>query len=173
MKEIKLNKGFVSLVDDEDYELVNSFKWRISGCRNYAYGCARINGNTFKSIHRLILNLTDSNVQADHKDGNGLNNQRSNLRTCTPAENSRNKRGVGISGFRGVRPIKLKNRISWRAKICLARKDMHLGMFKSKEEAARAYDDAAIEHYGEFARLNLPESKQRQNLTPEPSISKP
>ena len=90
-------------------------------------------------------------------DHNGLNNQRSNLRPCSQGQNNGNSRQrVGRSGFRGV--YLKKETLRWAACISPHR---HLGTYSTPEEAARAYDEAAIERFGEFATLNFPQERER------------
>lgn len=109
-------------------------------------------------MHRFIMGVTDSRF-VDHRDHNPLNNQRSNLRICTPAENCRNSRkrsaARASSRFKGV--CWHKGRSRWRASIVVNYKNITIGQFADELEAARAYDRAAREHFGEFACLNFPE----------------
>src|SRR5688500_3483537 len=92
MKEIRLTKGLIAKVDDDDYEWLSKYKWHASKhCEKwYAKGHLGAHANVY--MHRLILELSKTNDVCDHKDGDGLNNQRSNLRKCTRSENQRNKR---------------------------------------------------------------------------------
>lgn len=104
-------------------------------------------------MHRAILD-PPRGVLVDHVDGNGLNNCRANLRTCTYAENSRNRRpAVGHSSrYLGVTFARSVGR--WQAGITVAGKSVYLGQYDTEEEAAQAYNVAAIGHHGSFARLN-------------------
>jgi hypothetical protein len=103
-------------------------------------------------MHRLILRV-DANTQVDHRDGNGLNNTRGNLRPATHAQNQHNSRlrKDNQSGFKGVH--RQGNR--WVARIRVDGEQKHLGSFRTPEEAARAYDAAALRLRGEYARLNF------------------
>jgi len=108
-------------------------------------------------MHRLILN-TPKGMLTDHKDGDGLNNQKSNLRVCNHSQNNSNRKvRVGKCGYMGV---KLENR--WRNPYYYAwirgdGRQIYLGIFKTPEDAARAYDEAAKKYHGEFANLNFKE----------------
>jgi hypothetical protein len=108
-------------------------------------------------MHRQIMGSPRCCV--DHKDGNGLNNQRSNLRCCTTSQNNRNSKiyRTNTSGFRGVVWSKKMNR--WVAQIRVGGKSFYLGSYCTKNEAARVYDAKAKEVAGEFARLNCLEEK--------------
>lgn len=158
MKQIPLTQGQFALVDDEDYEILSKFKWHASKERRNWYALRRGNNDSNESrlfkMHRQILGLTDSKICIDHKDGNGLNNQKSNLRIATNSENQRNKKvqSNNKSGFKGVYfDKKLKK---WRAVFNPNKKSIHIGCFHYPEDAARAYNEIAKKHYGEFARLN-------------------
>lgn len=160
MKEIQLTQGMVALVDDADFDYLNQWKWSLCkiGNNNYAARSKKI-PKTRRSVsfrmHRIILDVPKG-LYVDHIDGNGLNNQRSNLRICTNQDNARNQpaRKNVTSQFKGVGWHKDHNK--WRAYITDMHKAIHIGMFKSEKEAALAYDKRAKELFGEFARLNFP-----------------
>lgn len=121
----------------------------------YAHACGRrLDETTY--MHRLILGLVPGDGQrVDHRDLNGLNNVRSNLRLCTSSQNLANgpRRVDNTSGYRGVGWDRQHRR--WVAKIQVRGRTMNLGLFRSPEQAALAYDAAAREHFGEFARPNF------------------
>ena len=154
MKEIPLTKGKTALVDDEDFDVLNKRKWHLSQGRAVTNIKALVNGRTAnygESMHRMIMNPSKGMV-VDHKDGNPLNNQRSNLRICTPLENARNsKHRNSKSGYKGVAPSCVG---TWKAYIHINKKQIHLGIFIDKEKAAQAYNEAAKKYFGEFASLN-------------------
>lgn len=115
-------------------------------------------------MHRMIMGLAAGDPECDHKDRNRTNNRKENLRACTSQENSRNKSAWGRSKYSGVSVIYYKSKIKSGVKIygpyyvsniMLNNKQIHLGSFKSEEDAARAYDAAAKTAYGEFANLNF------------------
>ena len=156
MKKIPLTQGKYALVDDENFEELNKYKW-----------CTYKHGNTFyatrgflengKSVsikmHRLILKARKGET-CDHINGNGLDNRRSNLRLCTQAENVRNtrKRHDNTSGYKGV--VWHKYNKKFTARISIEKKRIELGSFDTAREAALAYNKAAKKHHGKFARLN-------------------
>lgn len=155
MKEIKLTQGKVAIVDDCDFEHINKWKWfanKIDGIF-YALRNDEIDGKKVMILmHREVLNV-EKNKYIDHIDGNGLNNCRNNLRESTNSQNQAN-RGANkrnTSGYKGV--VFDKNK--WQAKIGHNRKTIHLGRYKTKEEAAIAYNKGAIERFGEYAKLNI------------------
>jgi hypothetical protein len=156
MKEINLNNKKVALVDDEDFDRVNQFKWYAMKQWNtfYAVHCFRIDGkrkNTF--MHRFILGLKEGE-QSDHIDRNGLNNQRNNFRECTNRQNSFNQVGCNKSSqYKGVFFDKSRNKFA--AQIKLNFKSTFIGRYSDEIEAAKAYDEAAKKHFGEFAYLNF------------------
>jgi len=151
-KKIPLTQGKFALVDDADFDWINQWKW------NYHQGYAtRTIYKPFKKtilMHRVIMNTPDG-METDHiKIDETLNNQRSNLRICTTAENRRNYglRKDNTSGYKGVH--KTKNG-KWQARIQVGGKRVSLGVFISAEQAVIAYDSELSNYHGEFANFNL------------------
>lgn len=162
MRQIPLTKGLFATVDDIDYERLRQFNWYAHGSDRIWYAVSRRSRRDDHKIfrmHRFILGITDSSMKVDHKDGDGLNNCRANLRVCTNAQNLRNARrsSKNTSGFKGVSwHADCKK---WAAYIFPDDQSIYLGLFLLKEDAAKAYDEAALHCYGEFAHLNFPRSK--------------
>ncbi len=155
MKRIPLTQGQFAIVDDEDFERLRQFKWHAYKRPNTYYAKRHITENgryVHLSMQHAVMDVSRS-VLVDHKDRNGLNNTRSNLRICTKGQNQHNqgKRRDNTSGFKGV----CRHRTRWEAKIVLNGIKKHLGTFDTPEEAAKAYDDAARKLHGEFACLNF------------------
>lgn len=150
---------YVALVDAADAELVRGYRWRpMKSKSRKVYAYTVIGGKTI-GLHRLILG-TDSSLDTDHRDGNPLNNRRSNLRAATHSQNMANKAAHrnNRSGLKGVyrAPTGKGGGRPWRAAIQAKKQRHFLGTFTTAEQAARAYDEAAREHHGEFAHLNFP-----------------
>lgn len=157
MKEIKLSRGLVALVDDEDYADLSQFKWA-ADARGYAVrNLPRTkpyerNGTEF--MHRRILGLVKGDgMDVDHIDGNKQNNQRGNLRSATHMQNLQNKKITrqNKSGMKGVCFDKRENK--WRASVSAQNKQYALGYFDSPEDAHAAYKAAARRLHGEFANF--------------------
>lgn len=153
---ISLTQGKVATVDAADYELVSRFKWHARRDHNTWY--AKRNPDeqcSHAMMHRLILGITDPCIYLDHRDGDGLNNTRANLRITTNRQNqwNRRKRRGASSKFKGVYWGKRNGK--WLAKIKVYGRVKWLGLFTDEAEAAKAYDTAAREFYGDFASLNF------------------
>lgn len=158
MKIIKLTKGFETLVDDEDFNTLNRYSWTTAINKRSIY--AKRSGGAKKRgifMHRAILGTTSRSIEVDHIDGNGLNNQKSNLRLCSKPENVRNRRLNlnNSSGYKGVRLYKDGRSKPWEARIRYQRKLIHVGQYSTAEEAAVAYNRIAAELFGGFAKLNV------------------
>lgn len=159
MIEIQLTRGYVTTIDDCDADLLDT-KWYANGDGNQTYATRAIKRNrkvTHSPMHRAIMQRIlgrelSSKEIVDHKDGNSLNNSRSNLRLANASENTKNSRlrKTNKSGFKGVT---LHKSGKWQSVICNQGKDYYLGLFASPEEAHEAYKRAAIELHGEFANF--------------------
>jgi hypothetical protein len=152
---VPLSRGLVAIVDDADYDLVLAHgPWYAdpSDVTFYARHNRWIGRRcTSVKLHQLLLDAP----LVDHVNGDGLDNRRSNLRPASHVENARNRarRSDNRSGFKGVQH---RDDGRWRARIQAPTRRIHLGIFPTRIEAAHAYDAAAIELFGEFARLNFP-----------------
>lgn len=169
MKQIELTQGKFALVDDEDFEYLNQYKW-FAAKQKYTYyayrNSPRINGKQHKIImHRVIMKLDSNDLIVDHKDHDGLNNVKSNLRLCNNSQNGANRiKSVGFSSkYKGVSWHKIK--MKWQCKITFSHKRLFLGYFKTEIEAAISYNNAAISHFGKYAHLNIIEQDGKGNQT--------
>lgn len=153
MKEIPLSQGMTAFVDESDYDLLIKTKWsasKKSEGRFYAFGHTK-NGGTL--MHRAIMGVYDPAIIIDHIDGNPLNNQRNNLRMCTQSENMMNRAPNKGKKYKGVFKCGWVNK--FRAGIKHNKKNIYLGYFYTEEEAAMAYDKAALSIFGAHAKLNF------------------
>ncbi len=155
--DIKRKSGEIyhCLIDDDDYEKVNQYKWHIKKIGNNIYAEHWLPKNKTLLMHWLILDLKERII--DHKDCNGLNNQKSNLRYCNKSQNAINtKRVRGKSKYKGVSQAQSHGIYynSWYAYAYSNNKRYFLGQFKTEKEAAIAYNLKSIELHGNFAKLN-------------------
>jgi len=164
MKEIKLTQGKVALVDDEDYEWLNQWKWHAMPSKSkrnfYAVRNEKQeNGHRTIYMHVFIMGKIIG-LKVDHGDCDELNNQRYNLRHCTHQENCRNaKHRINCSSeYKGVFwDGKMKK---WRASIRVNGKANHLGFFDIETDAAEAYRASSTKHFGEFAKTNFKQGNE-------------
>jgi hypothetical protein len=159
MKSIPLTQGFVAVVDDEDYERVVAFTWCATKTPNNVYAVRKVRTSTGRStsqlLHRFILGVIHPRIDVDHRDHDGLNCQRCNLRRCVRGENDGNRRKTrGGSKYKGVNLD--RDRGLWRACITIHSRSKFLGRFHDERDAALAYDAAARAAFGEFANCNFP-----------------
>lgn len=160
---VELTRGYVATIDAEDVGSVSHLRWNAQVCRRrdgsvrvvYAVSSDRnSNGKqTTVQMHRIISGATEHTF-VDHRDTDGLNNRKNNLRSATKAENNWNARTRldNSSGFKGVSFDKRLGR--WKAYICASTKVIYLGLHNTAEAAAAAYDRAAVEMFGGFALTN-------------------
>jgi hypothetical protein len=162
MKLIPLTRGLSAMVDEEDYEYLMQWKWcavkgkhTYYGYRNGLIGESIDGKRHCVSIHKAILDRVisqpDGKPFIDHKDGNGLNNTKENLRYCTRQENGRNRKSWGGSKYLGVNK---RSNGTYQTSI-MANNRNKTKTFKTEVEAALYYNELAKIHHGEFARLNI------------------
>lgn len=161
MREIPLTRSLVALVDDEDFDWLNQWRWHAHEHNKGQFHAARYVrtevitrwGRKYKRLlmHREIMGAPEG-MDIDHRDHNELHNWRGNLRICTRSQNTANKeRNINNkSGYKGV--CRWHNQ--WRAAVKCQGQKYYLGDFPTKEEAARAYNEAAVQLFGEFAYVN-------------------
>ena len=156
MKTITLTQGQFAIVDDADFERVSQFKWYAGRYPKTWYAQREFRVGANQTVCIKMHNFITGEKQVDHRDGNGLNNTRNNLRPATDAQNGANKKKCSTrkttSRYKGV---VLRAPGKWRAMIRVNWKLLHLGQFDSEEAAARAYDAAAKKYFQEFAHLNF------------------
>lgn len=152
---LPLTRGKVAIVDEADFEIAASRKWYAAETAGGRFYAASKPKGGIVYLHRLILGAP-SNVTVDHVNGDTLDNRRANLRIATHSQNMRNShvRRDNTTGFKGVW-APTKSSPKFKAYIGTAPHRRYLGRFESAADAARAYDAAASELYGEFAWLNF------------------
>ena len=149
-------RGF-AVVDIGDAAEAGRHNWSLKRCKqtSYAYTNVRSEGGKFRTLtlHQVVL----GHPWVDHIDGDGLNCRRSNLRPATPSQNGKNqrkRRGSYTSRFKGVYRRVYPRAPGWRAQLKTDGGVVYLGAFPTEELAALAYNQAAAQHHGEFAKLN-------------------
>jgi len=146
-----LTKGYVTLVSPEDAHFLQERAWTAKADAGKKVVYAR---STYRRLHRKIVAATSS-VIVDHESGNGLDNRRHNLRETTIQQNCQNGTAHkdSTSKFKGVSWY--KDYQKWRVSIYVSGKQKCLGYFDDEETAAEIYDEAALKHFGPYARLNF------------------
>lgn len=161
MKLIKLTLGKTAIVDDADFEQLSQRNWRVTFGQKKRKKFYAISGSYKKTVlmHRLLMDCPPG-MMVDHIKGNGLDNQRSNLRVCSVMQNNANRKlfTTGASGFRGVfKKTDYSRKNPWYARAGLKKgQRLYAHGFSTPEEAAMAYDKLAKQLYGNFAVLNFP-----------------
>lgn len=162
MRHIKLSQGKVARVSPADFEALNKYTWHCYKSTNGKYYAARNNPRKHKDgkylikMHRQVLGLKKHDKKTvDHINGDTLDNRRSNLRVATNQQNcfNRGPQSNNSSGYKGV--YKHSQYDKWVAQIKKGDTRVHLGVYSTAQDAARAYDRAAIELHGEHGRLNF------------------
>lgn len=152
---VPLSRGHIALVDDADAERVLAHKWSARPVGKTVYAQRSVRRDDGRWTTQLLHKFLTGYAITDHRNGDGLDNRRANLRDATHAQNLSNRRTpIGASGLKGV--TWHKSRSKWRAQITSHGTNHHLGYFSTREDAARAYDMAAREMHGEFASPNFP-----------------
>jgi hypothetical protein len=167
MKTIQLSQGYETVVDDDVWERFKDADWHTvfsKGGKPYALG------NQYGLLHRAIFLFIDGvelgKKQVDHKDRNGLNNLRSNLRIVTPKENPRNNSRRAESKNSPYIGVTWKPHAgAWRAQTRYNKEHIFLGYYSTAEEAGMAYDRAVLYYYGDSDVLNFPERKHEHDLS--------
>ena len=165
MRTIPVGSAY-ALVDDSDYELLSQFTWTLIQWKGkqYAKRKQRLSNDAYPeygtiSMHSMILSGA---IEVDHIDGNGLNNQRANLREVTHRQNIQGQhvQRRSKSGYPGVTYFPnagdgYRRRKPWRARIKVDGRDITIGYYETPEQAARAWNEKAYAAWGEYARLNI------------------
>lgn len=153
MRTISLTQDKFTLVDDEDFDLLNQYKWFWTRNKWGGYAGRRKEGKTIL-MHRFIMN-SPKGMEIDHANNDSLDNRRSNLRICSRSENMQNMSipSHNTSGFKGVVWHKIAKK--WMVQIKKDKKRQYLGLYKDKLEAAHRYDEIAEQIFGKYAKLNF------------------
>ncbi|MCE7073705.1 HNH endonuclease [Dyadobacter sp. CY327] len=152
-KQIPLTRGQFVTVDNEDFDFLNQWKWYVTAC---GYAARHDYSNKQKKqimMHHLLV-AREPGMHTDHINRDRLDNRRENLRVCSAKNNLQNKKAPNGKKFKGVYECKGKTKTTWKALMRPGGKFIHLGVYNSEIEAARAYNTAAVKQYGEYAYLN-------------------
>ena len=153
IKTIPLTKGKAAIVDARDFRFLNQWKWKAQKGKNTYYASRCPNPGTTVLMHRVLLH-PPAHLEVDHKNGNGLDNRRCNIRVGTSSQNRCNRsfQSGNASLLKGVSWNTLLSK--WQARIAFRGQQFRLGLFTNKLRAAEAYNKAAKRLHGEFAFLN-------------------
>lgn len=165
-KEIPLTRGKVAIVDDDWFEILYPIKWYCTkdGYAKFDFRYRNESGTACRSsenMHRIIIDAP-KHLHVDHINGNKLDNRRANLRLCNHSQNQQNRKNnvIGSSQFKGVSFQHARKK--WKASITHLGRYRFLGHFESEVDAAKAYNLAAIDIFGSFAKLNIIEQALQQ-----------
>ncbi len=157
MKEIGLTQGKIALIDDVDYTRISAYKWCVSNSGKHLYAIRRM-GRKGRPIRMQNIILGCEGI-VDHINGNGLDNQKANLRPVTKAQNNANKRKRGGTSSQYIGVCWRQSNQRWIAQL----KSRYLGQFDKEVTAAAVYDLAATKYFGEYARRNFPLKSKENN----------
>lgn len=160
MKKIPLTQGYFALVDNEEESMLKRHKWCVSVKATGVYAVRRVTVSPKKHrmvyMHRLLIGLKyGDKKQADHINGDTLDNRKCNLRVCNHRQNQQNSKSArhSSSKYKGV--TWSKNNQKWLARICICGKSIHLGSFSSEKDAAHMYDRVALAEFKKFVKTNF------------------
>ena len=160
-RRIRLTQGKYAIVDPDDYERLSKHKWHAFKSKNTFYAeravsVGKVRRRVIIKMHREVVKVPDG-MFVDHKNHNGLDNRKANLRLVTSAENNRNRQKFQktrcSSRFKGVSWNRSKEK--WSARINFDGIQKNIGYFDNEIDAAKAYDSAAKKFHGDFAVLNF------------------
>lgn len=156
---LKTKKGKIAVCDECDYERVSKYHWTLAGDGRHVFMTQTVRGKSKNtSLHHFILGKPPQGYVVDHINGDGLDCRRCNMRFVTSRENNLNRKSLGNSSSRYKGVTFDKSRGKWNASIYVKGRSINLGRYNQEEDAARAYDKAAYQFFGEYARLNFPQS---------------
>jgi hypothetical protein len=154
MKQIPLTQGKFALVDDDDYDYLIKFNWFLNNTGYASRNSPRGSGKRKQIMMHRVIMCTPDELVCDHKDGDKLNNQKQNLRNCSYSDNSRNmkKHSNASSEYKGVSWHKATS--MWQSQIEVNGRNLYLGVYEDEISAAIAYNNAALENFMDYSKLN-------------------